>query len=160
MRILFGLFIVLPVLEMWLLIKVGGVIGALPTVGLVLLTAVIGANLLRSQGLHTLTRAQQRLNSGELPATEMLEGIFLAVGGALLLTPGFVTDAVGFCCLLPALRRGLIAAMLKRGMVQMSGASMYTQDGFGGASATQRQTDPHTGNKGPVTIEGEYKKEE
>ncbi|GAB3381879.1 FxsA family protein [Spongiibacter taiwanensis] len=159
MRILFGLFIVLPVLEMWLLIKVGGVIGALPTVGLVLLTAVIGANLLRSQGFSTLTRAQQRLNSGELPATEMLEGIFLAVGGALLLTPGFVTDAIGFCCLLPALRRGLIGAMLKRGMVQMSGG-MYSQGGFGGGSTAQRQNDASPGGNGPVTIEGEYKKEE
>lgn len=161
MRILFGLFIVLPVVEMWLLIKVGGLIGALPTVGLVLLTAVIGANLLRRQGLHTLTRAQQRLNSGELPATEMLEGIFLAVGGALLLTPGFVTDAVGFCCLLPGLRRAMIGSMLKRGVIQMSGSGFRARGDFGrsGPSAAPRPT-REEGRQGSVTIEGEFKKEE
>src|SRR5690606_8721638 len=110
-----------PILEMWLLIEVGSAIGTLPTIGMVLLTAVVGAALLRQQGFHTLTRAQQRLNSGEVPATEILEGLFLAVGGALLLTPGFLTDAIGFCCLLPPIRRGIIAALLRRGVVQMAG---------------------------------------
>jgi len=117
------LFIVLPIAEMAVLIKVGGMIGVLNTIGLVLLTAVIGAWLLRQQGLATLLRANERLNSGELPAREVVEGLILAVGGALLLTPGFITDTAGFLCLLPGSRHWLAAQALRRltvaGQVQM-----------------------------------------
>ena len=101
MRFLFILFIAMPILEMLVLIKVGGLIGALPTVGLVLLTAVVGMSLLRQQGPSTLARAQDKMRHGGMPAKEMVEGIFLAVGGALLLTPGFITDFIGFCCFFP-----------------------------------------------------------
>ncbi len=114
MGVFFLLFVILPIVEMTILIKVGAVIGALNTIGLVLLTAVLGAALLRHQGLATLLKANQRLNSGELPAKEVAEGLILAVGGALLLTPGFVTDTVGFLCLLPGTRHWLAAYALKR----------------------------------------------
>ena len=90
MRILFLLFIVMPVLEMWLLITVGSQIGALATIGLVLLTAVVGAGLLREQGFATLWRGQRKLQEGQLPAQEIVEGIVLAVSGALLLPRGFL----------------------------------------------------------------------
>jgi len=89
-RYLLLLFIVMPVLEMWLLISVGTQIGALPTIGLVLLTAVVGAGLLREQGFATLWRGRQKLQEGQLPTTEIAEGFILAVSGALLLTPGFL----------------------------------------------------------------------
>lgn len=95
MRPLLLLFIVTPILEMWLLITVGREIGALPTIGLVFLTAIVGLAMLRRQGISTVMRAQQKMQTGEVPAREMVEGIFLAVGGALLLTPGFFTDALG-----------------------------------------------------------------
>ena len=107
MGVLFLMFIVLPVVEMVVLIQVGTAIGLLNTIGLVLLTAIIGAALLRQQGLATLLKANQRLNSGELPAKEVAEGLILAVGGALLLTPGFVTDTFGLICLLPFTRHWL-----------------------------------------------------
>lgn len=107
MRFLFLIFMIVPVLEMWLLISIGGWIGALPTIALVLLTAVIGVNLLRQQGMSTFMRAQERLATGSLPALELLEGLALAVGGALLLTPGFATDAFGFACLIPISRQWL-----------------------------------------------------
>ena len=97
----FLLFFVTPILEMYLLIEVGGYIGALYTIGLVMLTAVIGLALLRVQGLATLTRGMERLQRGELPAQEVAEGLLLAVAGAVLITPGFVTDAIGFVLLLP-----------------------------------------------------------
>ncbi|MCW8125246.1 FxsA family protein [Microbulbifer halophilus] len=113
MRPLLLLFIVIPILEMWILIAVGSEIGALPTIGLVLLTAVVGLALLRRQGLSTVMRAQQKMQTGELPAREMAEGIFLAVGGALLLTPGFFTDALGFACLIPGLRQLLLGRILR-----------------------------------------------
>lgn len=114
LRLLFSLFILVPVIEMIVLIRVGSVIGAFSTIGLVLLTAMIGITLLRHQGLSTLMRAQAKMQEGTLPAKEMIEGIFLAVGGALLLTPGFITDGIGLCCLLPGIRHVLIAFGLRR----------------------------------------------
>ena len=97
---------------MVILIEVGGVIGALPTIGLVILTAVVGVWLLRLEGLATLHRVQTKLGRGETPEKELLEGIMLVFGGALLLTPGFATDAAGFICLLPGLRRPLAARII------------------------------------------------
>ncbi|MFC6669464.1 FxsA family protein [Marinobacterium aestuariivivens] len=114
MRFLFLLFIVMPIVEITVLIKVGQIIGTWYTVGLVLLSAFIGVNMLRYQGLTTLSRAQQRLNAGEVPAREMVEGIVLAVGGALLVTPGFVTDVIGFCCLVPQIRQLVASTLIKR----------------------------------------------
>lgn len=108
MRLLLLLFIIVPVVEMWLLITVGQHIGALSTIGLVLLTAFIGISLLRYQGSMALLKARMKMNSGELPAREMADGLFFAVGGALLLTPGFVTDAIGFACLTPGIRTLMI----------------------------------------------------
>ena len=110
----FLIFFLTPIVEMYLLIEVGGYIGALPTIGLVMLTAVIGIALLRSQGLSTLTRGVGRLQRGEVPAREMAEGILLAVAGALLITPGFVTDAVGFGFLFPPGRAVVANWMLSR----------------------------------------------
>ena len=108
MRILLLLFIGLPIIEMWLLISVGSLVGALTTIGLVLLTACMGLSLLRHQGKHTLMSAKQKLQNNELPTREMADGLFFTVGGVLLLTPGFVTDAIGFACLTPGIRTVLI----------------------------------------------------
>lgn len=107
-------FLVVPLLEIYLLIKVGGVIGAPYTILLVIITAILGAWLLRMQGLATLSRAQSQLDRGVLPAREVAEGLLLFFCGALLLTPGFFTDAIGFLLLIPALRRFVAAALLER----------------------------------------------
>ncbi len=163
MRFLFLIFITVPILEMWLLIEVGSRIGALPTIALVALTAFIGLNLLRQQGVSTLTRAQSRLNAGEVPATEILEGLFLAVGGALLLTPGFFTDAVGFCCLLRPIRRHIINRMLQSGLVRASAGFQTGGAAFGeGSSGAGESREPRTqvDRDGHVTIDGDYKREE
>lgn len=152
MRILFILFIVIPIVEMWVLIQVGARIGALPTIGLVLLTAVIGVALLRAQGLSTLLRANQRMNAGQIPAREMGEGLFLAVGGALLLTPGFVTDGLGFMCLIPGVRRWLLKSLMKRVQVrQFGGTGPFDQEPF--------EPGPK-GRKDSRTIEGEYRRDD
>jgi UPF0716 protein FxsA len=113
MRILLILFVLVPIIEMWVLIEVGSKIGALPTIGLVLLTACIGLALLRKQGAGALARAQTKLRAQEMPVREMADGLFFAVGGALLLTPGFVTDAIGFACLTPGIRTLLMSAIAK-----------------------------------------------
>lgn len=109
--ILAFLFLAVPLLEIFLFIQVGGWIGVWPTIGLVIVTAIAGAFLLRWQGLATLSRVRRALDQGQIPALEMLEGVLLVFGGALLLTPGFFTDAIGFACLLP-LTRHLMARWL------------------------------------------------
>lgn len=108
MRFLLILFVLVPIAEIFVLIKVGQVVGALPTIAMVLLTAVIGLALLRQQGYSALARARQKMSQGTMPAGEMVEGLFLAAGGALLLTPGFITDAVGLCCLIAPVRQLII----------------------------------------------------
>jgi len=108
------LFILVPIIEIYLLMTVGGFIGVWPTVLLIILTAIIGTHLLRAQGLATLQKMQETLQQGQLPAFALLEGIFILIGGALLLTPGFFTDAVGFICLIPVLRKYLVFWMTKR----------------------------------------------
>ena len=99
---------------MIVLIEVGGVIGALPTIGLVILTAVAGVWLLRLQGIATIHRVQSKLARGDIPDAELLEGIMLVFGGALLLTPGFATDSAGFICLMPGLRRPIAQWIINR----------------------------------------------
>ncbi len=114
------LFLAIPIIEIYLLIQVGQVIGAGWTIMLVVLTAVIGVWLLRIQGLSTLTRAQQKLQENELPAREILEGMGLLVAGALLLTPGFFTDGVGFFLLFPPTRIWLVSLVASRMVVSTS----------------------------------------
>lgn len=126
------LFFLVPLVEVYILIQVGSVIGAGWTIFLVILTAVIGVNLLRQQGISTLMRANQLMSQGQIPAMEMLEGILLAVGGAFLITPGFFTDAAGFLCLLPFTRRQFIRHLLLNSTIQSTYSShkenVYRQD--------------------------------
>lgn len=111
------LFFTVPLVEIYVLLEVGGAIGVLPTIAMVVLTAVIGAGLIRAQGLATLGRVQQQLERGELPAVGIIEAALLLVAGALLLTPGFVTDTIGFLILVPPLRRWAIESFLARRIV-------------------------------------------
>lgn len=136
------LFFTIPLAEIYVLLEVGGVIGVLPTIALVVLTAVIGAGLIRAQGLTTLGRVQQELERGELPAVGIIEAALLLVAGALLLTPGFVTDTIGFLILVPPLRRRVIRSFLARRMVTAGMAA--GQDGA----------------RGPRVIEGEFRRED
>jgi len=144
-RILFILFLSIPILEIYLLLKVGSSIGALPTVVLVVLTAVIGVWLLRLQGFATVAKAQASLARGEVPATTMLEGVMLFVAGALLLTPGFFTDGIGFLLLIPPTRLWLANKILKNAMVMgQFQSSRTTQQGHTYQSSSTE------------VIEGEY----
>lgn len=122
-------------------------IGAIPTVGLVVLTATIGVWLLKREGLATLTRLQQKMAQGELPGRELLEGVMLIIGGALLLTPGFVTDAIGFVCLIPWLRQPVATWLLShtqlfQGTMQMGGMQMgeMQRDNFDNEPTGPEQT--------------------
>ena len=103
-RILTVLFVVLPIIEIWVLIRVAAVVGGLEAVSLVILVSVVGAWLVRREGMGVLRKVEQRLAAGELPSRELVDGVLIAVGGALMLTPGFVTDAVSLLLLFPPTR--------------------------------------------------------
>ena len=106
-RIFLILFITIPLVEIAILIKIGKIIGAGYTIALVIGTAFLGVSLLRIQGISTLAKVQANVNRGQLPATELIEGLILLISGALLLTPGFFTDTLGFLMLVPILRQRL-----------------------------------------------------
>jgi UPF0716 protein FxsA len=155
MRLILLFFIIVPLVEMAVLLAVSDEIGGLSTIGLVVLTAVVGIQILKRQGLSTLLRANQRLNSGELPAQEILEGMMLAASGALLLTPGFLTDALGFVLLTPPARTAMARQALRWGWLQVSsGASGFTvysrYQQTGGEQARGQSHNGHT------TVEGEF----
>jgi len=99
------LFIVLPAVELGLLIEVGTAIGALPTVGLIVLTGVVGAALAKRQGLATLQAIRDATGRGEVPVDHLIDGAMILLAGALLVTPGILTDAFGFACLIPGTRQ-------------------------------------------------------
>ena len=101
------LFIVVPLLELALLIRVGQVVGFWPTIGLVVFTGVAGAWLARLEGLRTMFKLRDDLAHGRLPGQAIMDGMAVLLGGALLLTPGIVTDVLGFSLLLPQTRRGI-----------------------------------------------------
>ena len=98
------LFVVVPAIELGLLMQVGGVIGLLPTVGIIILTGIIGAGLARQQGIGIIRQMQTEVAGGQLPANAIIDGVIILVAAALLMTPGFLTDGFGFFCLIPATR--------------------------------------------------------
>jgi UPF0716 protein FxsA len=101
---LFLLFAIIPMIEIYLLIRIGSVLGAFNTILLVLATAFAGAYLARQQGLYTLYRIRSQLEQGLTPAEEMLDAMIIFVAGLVLLTPGFVTDTIGLLLLFPPSR--------------------------------------------------------
>ncbi len=107
MGLLIILFIVVPAVELTLLIEIGSRIGTVATLGLIVLTGFVGATLARMQGFLVLRRIQTSMNRGELPASSLVDGLIILIAGALLITPGILTDAVGFLCLVPGFRNSL-----------------------------------------------------
>lgn len=166
--ILFFLFLAVPIAEMYVLIAVGGEIGALPTIGLVVLTAIIGAGLMRSQGLSTMSKIQTSMAQGQIPAMELAEGAAILLAGALLLTPGFITDTLGFLCLTPPIRRGFIRrAIAQRLHVGQAGFGGFASRGsrsgrFGEPHVTGTHADPRPkppSEPGRV-LEGEFRNDD
>lgn len=141
------LFILVPITEIWLMIDIGSVIGAGWTVLAIISTAIIGASLVRYQGIGVYSRLNQTAARGEIPAMEMIEGLTLLISGVLLLTPGFITDALGFLILIPPLRRWFALNMLKRFFIVPGAPGKHGQG-------------PHDHDKSIdiTTIEGEYRR--
>ena len=125
LRILFVLFICVPLLVLYVLIEVGSGIGGLSTIMLCLLTAALGGFLIRWQGMSTLIDAQKRMAHGEIPADHGFHGLMIALAGILLFTPGFVTDTVGFLLLVPFLRQLIIRKLLPIQQINKTGQSDF-----------------------------------
>ncbi len=142
---IFLIFITSTLLELYVLISVGEVIGAFPTISLVILTALIGSILLKHQGLHTLTNVQESIKNNEIPAFYLLEGLIILVSGILLLTPGFITDAVGLLGLIPLSRRFFIKTILEK----------YIKNNITYQS-NRSQTRIYTKDKTTNTFEGDF----
>lgn len=131
------LFVVVPLLELVVLIQLGQIVGLWPTIGLVVLTGIVGAALARAQGLRTLWAFQESTTRGALPTNAIQDGLAILVGGALLLTPGLLTDVLGFALLLPPTRRWIqarvrnaVARRLEDGRIEMAVVvpGSFTQD--------------------------------
>lgn len=145
MRFLLLLFILMPIAEISLLLQVGDLIGGWNTVGLILVTAFVGAYLVRQEGISTLQAAQQKMAQNQVPGKEMLEGMLLVIAGVLLVTPGFITDIVGFTFAIPLTRKLIAAQAAKHMTVRTFSAAQQ-----GHYSAYQQSNG--TGD----TIDGEY----
>lgn len=124
--LLLFLFIGMPILEISVLIRVAGEIGILNTAAFALFTAVLGAYLVKQQGIATLAKLQEESQAGRVPAQQIVEGVALLIAGAVLLTPGFITDALGFALLVPPLRIAAINWVAKKAMNNQSVHYQFT----------------------------------
>ncbi|CCQ11151.1 FxsA protein [Pseudoalteromonas luteoviolacea B = ATCC 29581] len=158
-RILFLLFILVPIIEIALLIQVSDVIGGFATIALVILTAILGAKLVKQQGAHALRAVQGEMARGQMPAKELFDGLCVIIAGVLLLTPGIMTDLLGFLLLTPAIRASLAAQIMKHATVHVAGnfathSAQYqhsSQENAASTSYTKSSTN---------TIEGEFERKE
>lgn len=123
--ILFG-FITLPLLEIGVFIWIGDEIGILATVATTVLTAILGTALVRTQGLATLSKVNDSLNRGEMPVRAVFDGACLLVAGALLLAPGFITDAIGLILFIPFVRAILLALLISKAVVTVHSSNTST----------------------------------
>lgn len=146
---LFALFVAVPVIEIALFIQVGGLIGLWPTLLIVILTAILGTALVRQQGALAMSQLRQSFSELNDPSEPLAHGAMILFSGALLLTPGFFTDAVGFLLLVPAIRTVVLRELRKRVKVQS-----FT---MGQAHMSRQSADPfRPGVQDPGVIDGEW----
>ncbi|WP_345842087.1 FxsA family protein [Shewanella algae] len=149
--IMFIIFVLIPVVELSVLIRVGEVLGSWNTVALVILTAVVGVSLVRSQGLSTLMSVQKKLAAGEAPGQEIVEGMMLAMAGILLLIPGFVTDLIGLILLTPITRAPLARYFYQRMQLKVVAGAQFR-------AGTNPFEPPHQRSQGGDVFEGEFER--
>ena len=139
--LLFLLFVGVPLVELWLLLQVGERVGAMPTIALVIGTGVLGANLARREGMRTIEKINATMAQGQMPHEALLDGLAIFLGGTLLLTPGILTDILGFSLLIPFTRPLLlsgVASWMKKKMQSGQASVTFYQSGFGpGAGRNQ-----------------------
>lgn len=162
--VFFLLFVAVPLLEIFVLIQVGQVIGGLNTILLLIITAFIGAWLVRNQGFRAWQQAQGRMQQGEMPGQQLAEGMLIMIAGLMFITPGLLTDVVALFFLLPGSRQAIARALLSRLQVQMSQGSvhMYGFRQFGsrpGPGANEPFRRPGEDQHGQ-TFEGDYERQD
>ena len=140
---LFLLFVIMPIVEIAVLINVGEIIGGWNTVALVILSALVGAHLVRREGLSTMAKAQQKMQEGQIPAEELGAGLLLLVAGVLLVTPGFITDIFGLLLTLPY-TRGKLAKFVMQNMQMVGGARGFSGGFQAGGFRSGTQQDPNS----------------
>ena len=155
MRGFFLLFLVFPLLELFVLIRVGSSIGASATLLLVLAGGVLGVLCIRLAGFTTALKVRERMAQGELPNSDMLNGLLLVIGGGLIFLPGFITDAIGLLCLLPFVRRWLI----KRIGLHMQNSATQSQQYYA-QSTTYTEQNGRTETRQTQIIEGEFERKD
>lgn len=137
------LFVVVPIIELSLLVRLGEYIGFWPTVGIIFLTGTAGSFFARREGFSVWKRLNDRLASGQLPGQEIMDGVLILLAGALLITPGVLTDIVGFLALLPPSRRLIGTYVQKRLRQSMQNGNIRVGfGGFGPSPNTQRPNAP------------------
>ena len=114
LAVLLAAFIIVPILELAVIIQVGSSVGVLPTLGLLIVVSIVGAWLVKFQGMGVLMRMRQQLAQGKMPTDELLNGVLILVAGALMLTPGFLTDALGLSLLIPPIRAAIRQMLARR----------------------------------------------
>ena len=149
---LFVLFVTVPIIEIALFIQIGGEIGLLSTLGIVIATAFLGTYLVRKQGLSALSQLKNNVETLENPIAPLAHGIMILLAGALLLTPGFFTDAVGFSLLVPNIRFWLFERVKQRILHSQNGFS-FTHARTGGAKHSSKTGERQASG---TTIEGVY----
>lgn len=167
-RVLFFLFIVVPIIEIAVLMQVGALLGAWPTVAIVIITAWLGAKNVRQQGIATIQSVQTKMAQGEAPSDEIVAGLLLLVAGVLLVTPGFVTDFFGLSLLIPQVRSKLIKSVQQHlvqnpsaggaqfHFYQQSSEDFQQKDPF----AKQDPLDGHKSVHHGQTIEGDFERKD
>jgi UPF0716 protein FxsA len=150
---IFVALVAVPIVEIALFIRVGGWLGLWPTLGLVVLTAIVGGSLLRQQGLATVEGLRREMSRGGDPSPLLVQGALLLVGGVLLLTPGFFTDAVGLALLIPPVREALVAWAGPRIAARI--VTVHTRRGPAGHTASYRYDDRGPAAQ-PGPIDAEY----
>lgn len=156
-KYLFLAFTVVPLLELYLLIGIGRQVGALPTMGMVLVTGLIGAWLAKREGMRVVRSWRTATAQGRLPEDGILSGALVLVGGVLLITPGVITDVLGFLLLIPVTRR-FIAARLRRGLERkmQAGTLRVTHFGAVGFPGSVRATQSPSSPRPQGEVEAEY----
>lgn len=167
-KALFFLFIVIPIVEIALLIQVSDVIGGWSTIALVIITAFVGAKLVKQQGTDALKNVQVQMAQGQMPAEELFAGLCVIIAGVLLLTPGIMTDVIGFLLLTPIVRKRLASNLMSQAKVKMANPGAGHTGGFYYSSYTQTQSseaeqfnEKHIDSTKPSnTLEGEFERKD
>lgn len=131
-------FLVVPIVELAVIIQVGQLVGVVPTLAVLIIVSIVGASLMKREGLGVWRRARQQMGTGRVPGREVADGFLIVLGGALMLTPGFVTDGVGLALLLPPVRAAIRPFLLRQLQVRTLGTTLGTGRRSGGGPSGGR----------------------